>query len=113
MAWEISATEQVETWLMELNPGDFDKIAAAIDELEQQGPQLGRPYADHINHSRHHNMKELRSIGGQLRILFAFDPRREAILLVGGEKTNNWQQWYETNIPIADELYDKHLESIR
>lgn len=67
----------------------------------------------HINHSRHHNMKELRSIGGHLRILFAFDPHREAILLVGGDKMNNCQQWYETNIPIADEIYDKHLERIR
>jgi hypothetical protein len=54
-------------------------------------------------------MKELRSTGGHVRILFAFDPARQAILLLGGDKTGNWKGWYQENIPQADELYDKHL----
>jgi len=67
---------------------------------------------DRIKGSRHHNMKELRSIGGHIRILFAFDPIRAAILLVGGDKTGQWSAWYRENIPVADHLYDEHLEQI-
>lgn len=57
-------------------------------------------------------MKELRSTGGHIRILFAFDPERKAILLIGGDKTDQWKDWYSENIPIADDLYDEHLENI-
>jgi hypothetical protein len=65
MAWEIELTAQAEAWFMALDVDDADRIAAAIDELERQGPTLGRPFVDSIKGSRHHNMKELRSIGGQ------------------------------------------------
>jgi hypothetical protein len=58
-------------------------------------------------------MKELRPRGGNLRVLFAFDPRRMAILLIGGDKTNRWETWYRDVIPIADKLYDEHLEILR
>jgi hypothetical protein len=57
-------------------------------------------------------MKELRSIGGHLRALFAFDPRRRAIVLLGGDKTNDWSGWYERNVPLADDIYDEHLRSL-
>jgi len=111
VAWEINATEQAETWLLEIDQGAFEQIASAIDELEEHGPSLGRPLVDRIKASRHHNMKELRSIGGSIRILFAFDSQREAILLIGGDKSGNWKGWYEENIPVADALYDEHLEN--
>lgn len=58
-------------------------------------------------------MKELRPRRGSVRILFAFDPRRMAILLIGGDKTGRWQAWYREMIPIADDLYDTHLETLR
>jgi hypothetical protein len=58
-------------------------------------------------------MKELRPRGGNLRILFAFDPRRAAILLLGGDKTGQWSSWYERTIPQADDLYDEHLRELR
>ena len=58
-------------------------------------------------------MKELRSVGGNLRALFFFDPRRAAIVLLGGDKTNDWGGWYERNIPLADDLYDEYLDDIR
>jgi len=74
MAWEIELTAQAEAWFMALDADDADRIAAAIDELQRQGPALGRPFVDSIKGSRHHNMKELRSIGGHLRALFASDP---------------------------------------
>jgi hypothetical protein len=72
MAWEIELTEQVETWLLEeLDDESRRQIVPAIDELEATGPTLGRPFVDTIKASRHGNMKELLSIGGNLRILFA------------------------------------------
>jgi hypothetical protein len=58
-------------------------------------------------------MKELRPLRGNLRVLFAFDPTRNAILLIGGDKTGRWETWYEEFVPIADNLYDEHLETLR
>jgi hypothetical protein len=58
-------------------------------------------------------MKELRPLGSNIRVLFAFDPRRTAILLIGGDKTDRWQEWYEEMIPMADRLYEVHLEELR
>lgn len=73
---------------------------------------LGRPLVDTIRGSRHANMKELRPPGGNLRVLFAFNPRRTAILLIGGDKTGRWQEWYDEMIPAADDLYDLHLREL-
>lgn len=58
-------------------------------------------------------MKELISFGGNLRALFAFDPLREAIILLGGDKTDEWDGWYTQNVPLADELYDDYLTYLR
>lgn len=80
----------------------LEQVVAAIELLEELGPQLGRPIVDTVKHSRHRNMKELRpgsSGRSELRILFAFDPQRAAILLIAGDKTGNWQRWYKKNIP--------------
>lgn len=83
-------------------------VTAAIQVLETHGPSFGRPLVDSVKGSRHHNMKELRvSKGGALRVLFAFDPRREAILLLGGDKAGRWEAWYEWAIPTADDRYDQ------
>jgi hypothetical protein len=110
--WEIEFTPQAERWYMGLRPDDAHRIAAAVDQLEREGPHLGRPYVDSIKGSRHHNMKELRSVGGHLRALFAFDPRQHAIVLVGGDKTNDWKGWYRRQIPHADRAYTNHLRDI-
>lgn len=75
---------------------------------------LGRPVVDRIVLSRHRNLKELRaSEGGALRVLFALDPRRHAIPLLGGDKTGEWNDWYEWAIPVADDLYDVYLHELR
>lgn len=109
--WEIEISKQVEDWLLnELDSNGRRQIVPAIEELEQHGPTLGRPVIDRIRGSRHHNMKELRSIGGSVRILFAFDPERKAIMLIGGDKAGQWNVWYREHIPIAERLYDKHLK---
>jgi len=114
MLWDIELTEDVGRWLLhELDEDGLRQIVPAIDKLEEIGPTLGRPVVDRIKASRHHNMKELRSIGGTVRVLFAFDPERKAILLIGGDKAGEWKRWYDENIPKADDLYDEHLESLR
>lgn len=97
---------------MGLGGEDAHRIAASFDRLVETGPRLGRPFVDSITGSRHHNMKELRSVGGHLRALFAFDPRRHAIVLLGGDKSGDWKGWYKRSIPLADTLYDKHLRSL-
>jgi hypothetical protein len=113
MSWEIETSHQVTTRLEHLDDDAFDQIMLSLDELEQVGPALGRPLADRVQGSRHHNMKELRSVGGHLRVLFAFDPRRRAILLIAENKEGQWNQWYRDNIPAADDLYDQHLAGAR
>jgi len=84
-----------------------------MDLLATYGPALGRPAVDTIKGSRHPNMKELRSFGGHLRALFAFDPLRRAIVLLGGDKAGDWSAWYERNVPHADDLYDEYLDYLK
>lgn len=105
--WEVVYTAEAAEWLVSLDEGSFERIIAAIELLEERGPALGRPVVDRIEGSRHHNMKELRA--GTVRALFAFDPNRRAVVLVGGDKRGDWTGWYERNIPIADDLYDAYL----
>lgn len=111
-AWDLYFTAVAEEWILGLDENDYTAMLAAIELLEEQGPTLGRPAADRIEGSRHHNMKELRSFGGHLRALFAFDPERRAIVLLGGDKRGDWSGWYERSIPIADDLYDEHLRTL-
>lgn len=106
----------VETWLIGLDQDSYEQVIAALELLAERGPQLGRPLVDTVVRSRHRNMKELRpgsSGRSELRILFAFDPERHAILLVAGDKAGNWTKWYKTNIPIADDLFDDHLRILK
>jgi hypothetical protein len=112
-AWEVCFTDEFEDWWESLDEEAQDAIAVRIEVLEELGPALGRPAVDQIKGSRHHNMKELRaSSDGALRVLFAFDPRREAILLIGGNKTGAWERWYQEMIPVADDLFDEHLKEL-
>lgn len=112
-SWEIEYTDQFEAWWATLTTEDQRLITAAVALLERDGPALGRPLVDTLATSRHANMKELRPPATRLRVLFAFDPRRVAILLIGGNKTGRWEAWYEEYIPIADQLYDEHLHELR
>jgi hypothetical protein len=112
VAWDIEIAAEVEEFLLGLTDAEFTSIAKSLDALEQDGPRLGRPFVDTINGSRHNNMKELRSIGGHIRLLFAFDPRRVAVVVVGGDKTDDRHGWYERNVPRADARYDEHLATL-
>lgn len=106
--WDVRVLDEIEGWLLALDDDSYDLVAAAIDKLADAGPTLGRPLVDTITGSDVHNLKELRpgSAGkSELRILFVFDPHRRAVLLVAGDKAGNWQRWYKTNIPIAEQRY--------
>jgi hypothetical protein len=114
----VLLVEEVAEWFVDLtknDPQSADLVKDTIDRLAAVGPTLGRPLVDRIQGSRHHNMKELRpgSTGrSEVRILFVFDPVRRAVLPVAGDKSGNWQRWYKTAIPQADERYDLHLTEL-
>ena len=117
MAWDIEVTNEFEWWYTHLPETEqVQRVNAAIAQLEEHGPSLGRPRVAEINTEREsyrgrvHNLKELRI--GTVRILFAFDPRRTAILLVGGDKAGEWKAWYRRVIPLAIDLYEQHLAKL-
>lgn len=106
----------IEEWLLSLDEDSYTQVIAAIELLQEHGPRLGRPIADTVKASRHKNMKELRpgsSGRSELRVLFAFDPARRAILLLAGDKAGSWSNWYRAHIPLADELFDGHLSQMK
>ncbi len=109
--WEVEFTDRFETWWNSMSVDEQLHLAASVELLEEYGPGLGRPAVDTIASSRHANMKELRA--GTTRTLFAFDPLRNAILLLGGDKSGKWNDWYKTAVPDADDLYDAHLETLK
>jgi hypothetical protein len=117
MAWEVEYTDEFEVWWKSLTEEEQIEIDAKVYLLEQHGPVLPRPHADVIVASKHANMKELRGRvvfpghRSELRILYAFDPRRAAILLIGGDKSGN-PRWYQEYVPLADRLFDEHLKQI-
>jgi hypothetical protein len=114
MTWNVEGTREFERWYRGLAEAEQDDVAAVVDLLEEHGPRLGYPHTSGIEASQHSHMRELRiqHAGRPYRVLYAFDPRRAAILLLGGDKTGD-DRWYETNVPIADRLYDEYLEEIR
>ena len=111
--WQVEYTDQFEQWWDQLSMEEQAAIDVTVEVLQERGPGLGRPFVDTVKGSRHANMKELRPRGGFIRILFAFGPRRMAILLVGGDKRNRWSSWYKEMIPVADRLFDEHLETLQ
>ena len=114
MPWPIFFDDECAVWFEGLNEGLQDAILALVGLLREYGPQLGRPRVDTLKGSKFDNMKELRVqyAGEPWRILFAFDPERNAILLVGGNKAGD-KGWYKRNIPIAEDRYAVHLRKIR
>ena len=114
MAWGVEYTDEFELWWEGLTEAEQESVAATVGLLELEGPRLPFPYSSGVEGSRHGHMRELRvqHAGRPYRVLYAFDPRRCAILLIGGDKTGN-DRWYEQFVPVADRLYDEHLEHLR
>jgi hypothetical protein len=109
----------VRDWLHEIRKADRATaalIGQAIQHvIDGQGPDEGRPLVDRIRGSRIHNLKELRPASAgetEVRILFVFDPVRQMVLLVAGDKAGNWQRWYEVAIPLAEARYAEHLAAL-
>ena len=116
MPHRLVMTRQVRDWLHALRSGDPVSrrlVAEAIDRLLDDGPALGRPLVDRIAGSRLHNLKELRPGSGgtsEVRILFIFDPVRNAVLLIAGDKSGRWKEWYADAIPAAEAAYEAYLK---
>lgn len=112
--WDVEYTDEFEQWWQTLTEKQQDDLLVSVELLRNLGPALPRPHSDTIKGSKYSNMKELRtqSKGKPLRTLYAFDPRRSAILLIGGDKTGD-KRFYKKILPLADHLYDKHLEELK
>lgn len=112
--WEVEYTNELEEWWTNLTESEQESIASSVGLLEEKGPNLGFPHSSGIGGSKHSHMRELRiqHEGRPYRILYAFDPRRNAILLIGGDKTGN-DRWYDVYVPVADRLYDTHLDTLK
>jgi len=113
VAWEVEFTDEFEAWWHTLSEAEQGKVDARVSLLMERGPNLGFPFSSQVKTSRFPEMRELRAQAGgdPLRMLYAFDPRRTAILLLGGDKTGD-DRWYETHVPIADRLFEGHLSTI-
>ena len=114
MEWHIEYTDEFAAWWDSLTAEEQEDINAMVILLQRFGPALRFPYTSSLVSSRHAHMRELRvqHAGRPYRVLYAFDPLRTAILLIGGDKTGN-DRWYDTHVPLADRLYDDHLEHLR
>ena len=114
MPWEVEYTNEFGRWWRGLSVTQQDAVVARVELLMEHGPNLPYPYSSEVKGSRHGRMRELRvqSGGRPIRIFYAFDPRRTAILLIGGDKTGR-ERFYESYVPIADDLYAEHLGELR
>ena len=114
MAWGVEYTDEFEAWWRDLSEEQQDAVAARVELLMEHGPNLPFPYSSDVRGSRHGRMRELRTqqAGRPIRVFYAFDPRRTSILLIGGDKTGN-DRFYQEFVPVADDLYDEHLEELR
>lgn len=110
----IKRTDEIVNWIKGLDVDAKEAIYKNLLILKNIGPSLGRPYVDSVSKSNHKNMKELRVQNKQrlFRIFFAFDPNRDVILLIGGDKRGD-KRFYQRMVPMADTLYDQHLNKIR
>lgn len=113
MEWVIVFTDEFESWWDALNADEQEDVDALVIVLTEKGPNLRRPYSGIIEASKYQNMKELvvQHKGRPYRVLYIFDPRRCAVLLLGGDKTGN-DRWYEENVPKADKIYSNYLEEV-
>lgn len=114
MAYTVETSGEYYTWWQGLNEGEQIDIDAVVTLLKEKGPLLGFPYSSGVNKSKYRHMRELRiqHQGRPYRVLYAFDPRRVALLLIGGDKTGN-NRWYDVFVPVADKLYAEHIITLK
>lgn len=114
MSWNVEYTNEFGDWWAKLAEREQEDITAAVELLAEHGPELRFPYSSGVAGSHHGHMRELRiQSGGQpVRVFYAFDPRRTAILLIGANKTGD-DRFYERFVPLGDRLYDEHLKELK
>jgi hypothetical protein len=114
MSWNVEYTDEFGAWWATLEDAEQEDISAVAQLLIEYGPDLPFPYSSGIEGSKHRHMRELRiQTGGKpIRVFYAFNPVRTAILLIGGNKTGD-KRFYKKMIPIADRLYDEHIAELK
>lgn len=113
MAWEVEFSDEFGAWWDKLTAVEQKSVDFTVSLLQELGPTLKMPHSSSVETSRYAHMRELRiQQGGRpYRVLYAFDLRRAAMLLIGGDKTGN-DRWYEEFVPVADSIYDRHLRGL-
>lgn len=113
MTWNVEVTDEFIEWYQKLLDAIQEEIAAHVEILEERGPHLPYPYSSGIQDSKYSHMRELRVQvkGDPFRIFYAFDPRRTAILLIGGNKVGD-DRFYQKYIPVADNLYAVYIKEL-
>ena len=106
MGYRAVWTEEATKWFNGLTRDDAEKFTPALDALARRGASAGKEHVKPIKTSRHREMQELRSSGGNLRVLFAMEGNT-AVMLLGGDKTGEWNHWYERNVRVADDRLDR------
>lgn len=114
MPWDVEGTDRFVDWFGDLADDEQISVGRVVELLVEHGPALPFSHSSGITTSKHRHMRELRiqHAGRPYRVLYAFDPRRTAILLLGGDKTGQ-DRWYEVHVPIADTLYDDYLDTLK
>ena len=114
MEWEVEYTDEFGKWWNTLTGEEQVDVAAVVGLLEKKGPTLSYPYSSDVKSSKFKQMRELRiqHKGNPYRVLYAFDPKRTAILLIGGSKKGD-ERWYEKFVPISDRLFEEHLKNLK
>jgi len=112
--WEVEITDAFDDWWQKLTEQEQDDVTAVVELLGERGPHLPFPHSSGIEGSRFSHMRELRiqSHGDPIRVFYAFDPRRVAVLLIGGIKTGKEKRFYKEYVRRADTLYEEHLKSL-
>jgi hypothetical protein len=113
VAWDVEVTDEFKAWWSGLTEAGRISVERVVLLLEERGPHLQFPYSSGVNGSRHSAMRELRvqHQGHPYRVLYIFDPRRVALLLLGGDKTGD-DRWYEKNVHLADQIYDSYISEM-
>lgn len=112
--WDVEVTDEFENWWDGLNEDEQVSVAHVVRLLEREGPMLPSPYSSDIRMAKKYDIRELRiqHSGRPYRVLYVFDPRRSALLILGGDKTGN-DRWYEENVPRAEKIYSEYLQQLR
>ncbi len=113
MAWEVEFSDEFGEWWNDLTAAEQQSIDFTVSLLQEAGPILRMPHSSGVETSGHAHMPELRiqHEGRPYRVLYAFDPRRAAMLMIGGDQTGN-NRWYEEFVPRADAIYTRHLREL-